>query len=163
MMQELRCENGEKQIMSKNMRKCTKMRYLLNYAGRSEKRWKKRNHIVAIFWRDWLQLILLLFLPYPHTGYTLNSKPFSSINPFLFSLLAPTLVGSLAPWPSARFSSHCHFHYVAHFHLVHLRQWLWINLHRLQMLGRLYTGTLNLPTHLHSVFTQYAKSGNYYY
>jgi len=40
-------------------------------------------------------------------------------------LFAPFLVGSLAPGPSSRFSSHCHFH------LVHFRQCLWISLRQL--------------------------------
>jgi len=45
-------------------------------------------------------------------------------------LFAPTLVGSLAPWPcQLRFSSHySHFHSVVHFNLVHLRQCLRISL-----------------------------------
>jgi len=77
------------------------------------------------------KLILLLYLPSPRISFTLNSKPSSLINPFLFSLFALTLVGSLVPWPSKRFSSHCHFHSVVHYRLVHLCQCRWVSVHRL--------------------------------
>jgi len=42
-------------------------------------------------------------------------------------------------------------HSFVHFHLVHLRQCLWISLQLIKLLGRFHTGTLNLPIHLYSV------------
>jgi len=44
------------------------------------------------------------------------------------------------------------------FALIHLRQCMWISLH--QRFGRFYTGTLNLPTHFHSVCY---KRGTFYF
>jgi len=72
-------------------------------------------------------------------------------NDFLFSLFASQHLSVLWTPDLADVFHLTVIFTVFHFHLVHLRQCLWISLHRIKLLRRLYTGTLNLPTHLHSV------------
>jgi len=64
----------------------------------------------------------------PHISFTLNSKHFSLNNPFLLSLLHQLLA---VLWPldlANGFHLAVIFHFVVHFHLVHLPQCLWISL-----------------------------------
>ena len=53
-------------------------------------------------------------MPSHRIGFTLNSKPFSLINPYPLWSVALDPVGSLPLDLANGFSSHCHFHNVIH-------------------------------------------------
>jgi len=68
-------------------------------------------------------------------------------NPFLLSLVCTNSCRFSGPLTRPANGFHLSlFHPVVHFHIVHQRQCLWISLYQLYLLGRLYAGTLNLPT-----------------
>jgi len=87
---------------------------------------------------SWCNFCRLIDLPICFISFTLNSKPFSFNNPFLLSLLHQLLSVLWLLDLANGFHLTVIFTLSVHFHLVHLRQCLWISLLKLSLLCRLY-------------------------